>query len=136
MSKAARPSCILAASLLAAFIAAPLAAQTGRSEPLPPPAPAGHTERQEAEAAIAAGTNAALIRFLARHPTDPSAPRIRAALSARTGPDPADANPEDPDAAAIAAFDAARLRGTATGWAEFLRRFPGHPLTVEARHWQ
>ncbi|WP_112873034.1 hypothetical protein [Paracoccus endophyticus] len=109
-----------------------------RSDPLPPPAPAGAPERAEAEAALADGSNAALILFLARHPDDASAPRIRAALAARRTPDdPAQGRAAaGGEAGVIAAFDAARLAGTPEAWQGFARRHPNHPLTAEAARWR
>lgn len=108
-----------------------------RSEPLPPPAPAGTPEAQEADAALAAGSNAALIRFLARHPLDPQAPRIRKELAKRRSPDnAAQVAASGPDAAAIAAFDAARLAGTAHAWETFRTRYASHPLVAEVENWR
>lgn len=108
-----------------------------RSEPLPPPAPAGAPEAEEAAAALAAGSSTALIRFLARHPDDPNAPRVRAALAARTTPDDArQQSAAGAEAEVIAAFDSARLAGTAAAWNDFAARFRGHPLVAEAQAWR
>lgn len=126
---------LLAGCISAAALAEGPGGKT-RSDPLPPPAPAGGPEAQEAEAALAAGSNAALIRFLARHGDDPQAPRIRQALAAR-GPDSTgQAAAADPDAAVIAAFDAARLAGNAAAWSAFQGRYPTHPLAAEAERWR
>lgn len=108
-----------------------------RSEPLPPPAPEGVPEAEEAAAALAANSSAALIQFLARHPTDPATPRVRAALAARTAPDePSRAAAAGGEAEIIAAFDAARRAGTADAWSAFAARYEGHPLVAEAENWR
>ncbi|MCZ0963356.1 hypothetical protein [Paracoccus benzoatiresistens] len=109
-----------------------------RSDPLPPPAPQGVPESQEAAAALAAGDNASLILFLARHPADPAAPRVRAALAGRRTPvSPAAATAvAGGEGAVIAAFDAARLSGTDRAWTDFMTRYSTHPLAAEAARWQ
>lgn len=109
-----------------------------RSDPLPPPAPPGSPEAREAAAALAAGDSASLILFLARHPDDPAAPRVRAALAGRRTPVTAAAATAvaGGEGAVIAAFDAARLSGTDRAWADFTARFPTHPLAAEAARWQ
>ncbi|MTE01079.1 hypothetical protein GIY56_12310 [Paracoccus sp. YIM 132242] len=109
-----------------------------RSDPLPPPAPKGAPEAAEAAAALAAGNSAALILFLARHPADPAAPRVRAALAGRREPvTPADAMAvAGGEAAVIGAFDAARLSGTPAAWADFTAHYGSHPLAAEAARWQ
>lgn len=128
------------ASLLAGCISVvppPGQADSMRSEPLPPPAPSGVPEAQEAEAALAAGSNSALIRFLARHPADPQAGRIRQALAARTRPDSANQIAAvGADAEVIAAFDAARLSDSAGEWKAFQDRYRSHPLAAEADRWR
>lgn len=109
-----------------------------RSDPLPPPAPRGGPEAQEAAAALAAGDNASLILFLARYPGDPAAARVRAALAGRQTPvsPAAAAAVAGGEGAVIAAFDAARLSGTDRAWAEFTTRYATHPLAAEAARWQ
>lgn len=108
-----------------------------RSEPLPPPAPEGVPEAEEAAAALAAGSSTALIQFLARHPDNPNAPRIRAALAARTAPDdPARLAAAGGEAEIVAAFDAARRAGTAAAWDAFAARFGDHPLVAESKAWR
>lgn len=109
-----------------------------RSDPLPPPAPRGRPEAQEAAAALAAGDNASLILFLARHPDDPAAPQVRAVLAGRRAPvsPAAAAAVAGGEGAVIAAFDAARLSGTDRAWAEFTTRYATHPLAAEAARWQ
>lgn len=108
-----------------------------RSEPLPPPAPAGTAEAEEAAAALADGSSTALIQFLARHPDDPAAPRVRAALSARSAPDdPARIAAEGGEAGIVADFDQARRAGTAAAWDAFAARYRGHPLAAEAERWR
>lgn len=108
-----------------------------RSEPLPPPAPRGAPEAHEAAAALADGSSTALIQFLARHPDDPAAPRVRAALAARTAPDqPGRIAAAGGEAEIVAAFDAARRAGTAAAWDAFTRRFGDHPLVAEAEAWR
>lgn len=108
-----------------------------RSEPLPPPAPQGAPEAEEAAAALAEGSSTALIQFLARHPDDRNAPRVRAALAARTAPDdPARIAVAGGEAEIVAAFDAARRAGTDAAWDAFAARFKGHPLVAEAEAWR
>ncbi|WP_134724879.1 hypothetical protein [Paracoccus luteus] len=114
------------------------ASRPDRSDPLPPPAPDGAPERAEADAALAQGSNAALILFLARHPDDANARRIRAALADRRTPDdPARARAAaGAEAGIVAEFDAARLTGTPAAWQGFASRHPNHPLTAEAARWR
>jgi hypothetical protein len=81
------------------------------------------------EQAEAAGTNGALVTFIARYPDDPLADRARALLAARRQPDPAPY--PGPDGTIIAAFDRARLAGPAA-LADFARTYPNHPLAAEA----
>lgn len=109
-----------------------------RSEPLPPPAPAGAAERAEADAALAQGSNAALILFLARNPDDRNAPRIRQALAARRSPDaPGTARAlAGGEGDILAEFDEVRLNGTAAAWQAFIARHPDHPLAAEAARWR
>lgn len=109
-----------------------------RSDPLPPPAPPGAPEAEAAATALAAGNSASLILFLARHPADPAAPRVRAALAARRSPvTPAAARAvAGAEAEVVAAFDAARLSGTDDAWADFTARYPTHPLAAEAARWR
>ena len=81
--------------------------------------------------ALAAGTSAALILFLARHPDGTEAGTARAALERRE-PDPAP--PGGPDGDIVAAFDRARPGGPAALDA-FAARYPNHPLAAEAGRW-
>ena len=87
--------------------------------------------RRELAAALAAGTSAALILFLARHPDTAEAGTARAALERRE-PDPAP--PGGPDGDIVAAFDRARPGGPAALDA-FAARYPNHPLAAEAGRW-
>ncbi len=128
---------------VAAILAA--AATTTAVAPVPPPVspavppaadPAIAVQRQ-LDAALAAGTSAALILFLARYPDGPAAEGARAALAVRRAPDPAPAagaTPADPDRDIAAAFDRARLAGPAALDA-FAARTGNHPLGAEARRW-
>jgi hypothetical protein len=86
---------------------------------------------QEFRAAVDDGSNAALIRFIARHPETALADEAWRRLQQRPAPD---ARPlaNDPDAAVYAAFDAARRSGTAEAWRGFARTYAGHPLAAEA----
>ena len=79
--------------------------------------------------ALADGSNAALILFIARYPDEPLTATARAALQARPDPDPRPA--PGPDGAIIDAFDRARLAGPAA-LAAFARTHAGHPLGAEA----
>lgn len=86
---------------------------------------------QEFRGAVDDGSNAALIRFIARHPETALADEARRRLQQRTAPDERPlAN--DPDAAVYAAFDAARRAGTAEAWRDFARTYANHPLAAEA----
>jgi len=108
-----------------------------RSEPLPPPAPEGAPEAEEAAAALADGSSTALILFLARHPDNAAAPRVRAALARRTAPDAAARiAAAGGEAEIVAAFDAARRAGTDAAWDAFAARFGSHPLVAESRAWR
>jgi hypothetical protein len=105
-----------------------------RSEELPPPllSEAGF-DRVAYEQARDAGSNAALIFYLARHATSPYAPAARADLATRQSPDAAGAAAQvgGTDADIISAFDAARLSGPAALRA-FIEAHGGHPLAGEA----
>jgi hypothetical protein len=81
--------------------------------------------------ARAANTNAALIVFLMRNPTGPRADEARRLLDARRIPDPP-GTASGPDAGVIAAFDAARLQGSAAGLQAFITRYGPNPLVPEA----
>ncbi|MBP7000589.1 hypothetical protein [Amaricoccus sp.] len=118
MSRAARAALRLGLAALATAAAA---------ESAPPPPP-GAALAEELALAEAAGTSAALILFVARHPDEADAARAR--LAARHAPDPAPA--AGPDADMIAAFDAARRSGDPAALAAFAARYPGHPLAAEA----
>ena len=84
------------------------------------------------DGALAAGTNSALILFVARYPDEPAAEVARVALAGRRGPDPRPAG--GPDGAIVDAFDRARLAGPAALEA-FALRYQNHPLGAEARRW-
>lgn len=86
---------------------------------------------QEFRGAVDDGSNAALIRFIARHPETALADEAWRRLQRRPAPD---AHPpaNDPDAAVYAAFDAARRTGTAEAWRDFARTWANHPLAAEA----
>lgn len=86
---------------------------------------------QEFRGAVADGSNAALIRFIARHPGTALADEAWRRLQQRPAPDERPlAN--DPDAAIYAAFDTARRTGTAEAWRDFARTYANHPLAAEA----
>ncbi|MGQ7793182.1 hypothetical protein ACUN0C_12295 [Faunimonas sp. B44] len=76
-----------------------------------------------------AGTNAALIRFIARHPQHRLADEARALLSRRPAADPPGGT-GDPDADVYRAFDQARRD---RAFDSFIARHPQHPLAEEAR---
>ena len=114
---------------LAALGAAGLLGAGGRAPPLPPPADPGAVLAGALAAALADGSNAPLILFIARYPDEPLAGTARAALAGRRRPDPRPA--PGPDGAIIAAFDQARLAGPAA-LAAFARAYPAHPLGAEA----
>ena len=86
---------------------------------------------QEFRGAVDDGSNAALIRFIARHPETALADEAWRRLQQRPAPDE---HPlaNDPDAAVYAAFDAARRTGTAEAWRDFARTYASHPLAAEA----
>jgi len=86
---------------------------------------------QEFRGAVDDGSNAALIRFIARHPGSALAEEAWRRLRQRPAPDE---HPlaNDPDAAVYAAFDAARRAGTAAAWRDFARTYASHPLAAEA----
>lgn len=88
------------------------------------------------EQAIAAGTSAALIMFLARNPGTKQAADVRQLLAARRAPDsPAETEAvAGGDAEVVSAFDAARLAGTRAGWDAFLKRHGGHPLSAQVQY--
>jgi hypothetical protein len=86
---------------------------------------------QEFRGAVDDGSNAALIRFIARHPETALADEAWRRLQLRPAPDDRPlAN--DPDATIYAAFDAARRAGTAEAWRDFARTYANHPLAAEA----
>ncbi|TSD85981.1 hypothetical protein FFK22_024475 [Mycobacterium sp. KBS0706] len=86
---------------------------------------------QEFRGAVDDGSNAALIRFIARHPETALADEAWRRLQQRPAPDE---HPlaNDPDAAVYAAFDTARRTGTAEAWRDFARTYATHPLAAEA----
>ncbi len=99
---------------------------------MPPPPDYERVMEKEFEAALREGSNAALIRFIARHPDHPLADRARGLLSNRDGLDTG-ASPTDPDAGVYAAFDRARRQNTVAAFRNFIASHPGHPLAAEAR---
>jgi hypothetical protein len=118
----------VAAAVVLAASAAGAAGQPAAVTPPPPDYAAGL--RAPLDRALAEGSNAALILFVARHPDEPLADEARAALKARPRPDRV-ADP-GPDGAIVAAFDRARLAGPAA-LAAFAAAYPNHPLGLEAR---
>jgi hypothetical protein len=122
------PRRILAAA--AALLVVAGGAPAGPPAVMPPPPDDAAGLRATLAQARAAGSNAALIRFIARHPDEPLTGLARAALRARTAPDPRSA--PGPDGAIVAAFDRARLAGPAA-LAGFAAATPNHPLGAEAR---
>lgn len=86
---------------------------------------------QEFRGAVDDGSNAALIRFIARHPETALADEAWRRLQQRPAPDE---HPlaNDPDATVYAAFDDARRTGTAEAWRDFARTWASHPLAAEA----
>lgn len=91
------------------------------------------SDRLAFDQAVAAGTSAGLIMFLARNPDTAQAPEARRLLDLRRIPDsPAViAAAAGGDAGVVAAFDAARLAGTRAAWDMFLARHGGHPLAAQ-----
>lgn len=113
----------------AAFVGAALGVAPGVAE-VPPARDGAVAIQAELGAALADGSNAALILFIARFPDQPLADQARQALLARTSPDPA---PDPgPDGDMIMEFDRARLSGTHAALAQFSARYAGHPLAAEA----
>jgi hypothetical protein len=98
---------------------------------MPPPPDDAAVLAQEFRGVVDDGSNAALIRFIARHPETALADEAWRLLQQRPAPD---ARPlaNDPDAAVYAAFDAARRTGTAEAWRDFARTYASHPLAAEA----
>jgi hypothetical protein len=86
---------------------------------------------QEFRGAVGDGSNAALIRFIARHPQTALADEAWRRLEQQPAPD-ARALANDPDAAVYAAFDAARCAGTAEAYRDFAQAYANHPLAAEA----
>jgi hypothetical protein len=105
------------------------------SEPLPRPlATPAEGDRLAFDQAVATGTSAALIVFLAREPENPWIEEARLLLERRRAPDPPGAALiAGPDAGVVESFDQARLAGTVGAWDGFLARHDGHPLAAEAR---
>ena len=84
--------------------------------------------------AVSAGTNAALILFLAREPQNPWIEEARRFLALRRAPDPPTAAAiAGPDAEVVEAFDEARLANEPAAWDAFLSRHGTHPLAAEAQ---
>lgn len=86
---------------------------------------------REFHGAVDQGSNAALIRFIARHPGHALADEARLRLQRRTTPDD-EPLAHDPDATVYAAYDAARRAGTAEAYRDFARTYANHPLAAEA----
>ncbi|WP_225767189.1 hypothetical protein [Inquilinus sp. Marseille-Q2685] len=86
---------------------------------------------REFRGAVDQGSNAALIRFIARHPGHALADEARLRLQRRTAPDDKPLA-HDPDATVYAAYDAARRAGTAEAYRDFARTYANHPLAAEA----
>ena len=107
-----------------------------RSDELPPPAPVAGQDRRQLDQAVAAGSNAALLMFLARYPDNPLAPEARADLKLRQEPDAPGVAQDvaESDAQVVMAFDSARLSGDPVQVSDFIARYAPHPLTAEARH--
>ena len=116
----------------AVLIAATPGALVAPAQPMPPARDPALAVAEEFALAEDAGTSAALILFIARHPGTAAAAAARDRLAIRAAPDPAP--PPGPDGAIIAAFDAARRAGPAALRA-FAARYPGHPLAAEAAVW-
>ena len=92
------------------------------------------SDRLAFEQAVAAGTNAALILFLAREAQNPWIEEARQLLALRQTPDAAGAAAiAGPNAQVIEAFDAARLADDPAAWDAFLSRHGTHPLAAEAQ---
>jgi hypothetical protein len=123
-----------AAAVLLAAGHCPLLDQAARdpASMLPPPRDPQAALIEEFAASLDAGSNAALIGFIARHPATALAVRARETLAGRPLPDPAPGR--GPDARIHAAFDAARIEGTPEAMAAFAERYDGHPLAAEARN--
>jgi hypothetical protein len=111
----------------AGLIAVALWASCALAEVPPRLDPAAALARELAQG-VAAGSTAALINFIARHPDAPLTAEARVRLAAL----PADDGGTGSDAAIHATFDAARLAGTRAALAAFARRYPSHPLAAEA----
>jgi hypothetical protein len=117
---------------LAAAAAVSAVCGSGAPQPpegvVPPPPDYAAGLRSTLDQALADGSNAALIGFIARYPDEAIADEARAALAARgqmAGPYPG------PDGDIFAAFDRARLAGPAA-LAAFAATYPNHPLGAEA----
>lgn len=136
---------------LCSLIAACVPAADSAAAPLPIPPPPAQTDNMAAaenspgtppgqrprspafDQAQAARNSTALILFLIHHRDDPALASVREVLAHRRQPDSratllATAGPE---AEVVAAFDAARLAGTAAAWQDFLARYPDHILASE-----
>ncbi len=88
------------------------------------------------EQAVAAGSSAALIMFLARNPDTAQATEVRQLLTARRTPDDLVVIEAvaGGDAEVVSAFDTARLSGTRAGWDAFMKRHAGHPLSAQVQY--
>ena len=96
---------------------------------MPPPPDYAAGLRSTLDQALADGSNAALILFIARYPDEALTEEARAALKARGQPDPLPY--PGPDGDILAAFDRARLAGPAA-LAAFAGIYANHPLGAEA----
>jgi hypothetical protein len=121
---------ILRSGWVAAAVAAGAGAgAAGQQAVVPPPPDYAAGLRSSLDQALADGSNAALILFIARYPDETLTGTARTALKARTAPDPLP--PPGPDGTIVAAFDAARLAGPAA-LAAFAGAYGNHPLAAEA----
>lgn len=116
--------------LATAALALGLPALAQSNAPIPPPRDPAVVLDAEYQRARAAGTNAALILFIARQPDSPLADQARVTLRGRTTPDP---TPDSgPDGDILMAFDLARLSRDRAALDDFARLYAGHPLAAEA----
>lgn len=123
--------------LLALGLAAGLAAcgalaqaQPRRAESLPPPLDPAVALNRSFTRAVAEGSNAALLLFIARNPGTDEADESRRLLARRPGLDPLPY--PGPDGPILEAFDRARLAGPEALAAFAARYHDSHPLGMEA----
>ena len=93
------------------------------------------SDRMAFDQAVAAGSNAALIMFLARNPASSHAAAARAQLALRRTADASAVTGAvaGTDVSIVAAFDAARLSGDPAALIAFVAQYGNHPLAAEAR---